>query len=73
MHRPPKNHAVYLVLISLLQGWEFNLMVIIKVEVSMGEEEIIIVIIKEFVMRIYTLKLNLFKLITHVSYYRVYR
>ena len=39
----------------------------------MGEKEVIVIIIKKFIMGIYTLKLNLFKLVTRVSYYRVYR
>ena len=39
----------------------------------MGEEEVIIVIIKEFIMGICALKLNLFGLVARVSFYRVYR
>ena len=39
----------------------------------MGKEEVIIIIIKEFIMGIYTLKLNLFGLVARVSHYRVYR
>ena len=39
----------------------------------MGEEEVIVIIIKEFIVGIYTLELNLFKLITHVSCRRVYK
>ena len=39
----------------------------------MGEEEVIIIIIKEFIVGICVLKLNLFKLVARVSYYRVYR
>ena len=73
MHRPPKNRAVYLVLVSLLQSWGLNLVVVIKVKVGMGEEEVIVIIIKEFIMGIHTLELNLFGLVTRVSYYRVYR
>ena len=48
-------------------------MIIIKVKVNMGEEEVIIIIIKEFIMKIYILEPNLFKLVARVSYYRVYR
>ena len=48
-------------------------MVIIKVKVSIGEEEIMVIIVKEFIIGIYTLKLNLFGLVARVSYYRVYR
>ena len=39
----------------------------------MGEEEVMVIIIKEFIVGIYALKLNLFELIARVSYYRVYR
>ena len=39
----------------------------------MGEEEVIIIIIKKFIVGICTLKLNLFRLIAYISYYRVYR
>ena len=42
-----------------------------EVKVGMGEKEVIVIIIKEFVGRIYALKLNLFRLVTCVSYYRV--
>ena len=50
------------------------MVIIIKVKVNMGEEEeVIIIIIKEFVVGICALKLNLFKLVTRVSRYRVYR
>ena len=73
MHRPPRNHVVYLVLVSLLWGWELNLVVIIKVKVGIGEEEVVVIIIKEFIMGIYVLELNLFELVARVSYYRVYR
>ena len=73
MHRPPKNCVVCSVLISLLRGWEFNLVIIIKVEVSMGKEEIVVIIIKEFIIGIYILELNLFRLVARVSCYRVYR
>ena len=73
MYRPSKNRAVYLVLISLLPGWELNLVIIIKVEVSIEKEEVMVIIIKEFIMGICVLKLNLFGLVACVSYYRVYR
>ena len=46
-------------------------MVIIKVKVSMGEEEVIIIIIKKFIVGICALEPNLFRLVTRVSYYRV--
>ena len=49
------------------------MVIIIKVKVSMGEKEIMVIIIKEFIMGICTLESNLFKLIARVSYYRVYR
>ena len=39
----------------------------------MGKEKVIIIIIKKFIIGIYTLKLNLFRLVARVSYYRVYR
>ena len=48
-------------------------MVIIEVKVGIGEEEVIVVIIKEFIVEIYVLKPNLFGLVARVSYYRVYR
>ena len=48
-------------------------MVIIKIEVNMGKEEIMVIIIKEFIVGIYILKLNLFGLMARVFYYRVYR
>ena len=48
-------------------------MVIIKVKVGMGEEEVVVIIIKEFIVGICALKLNLFKLMAYVSCYRVYR
>ena len=48
-------------------------MVIIKVKVGMGEEEVMIIIIKKFIVGICALELNLFKLIARVSYYRVCR
>ena len=49
------------------------MVIIIKVKVGMGEEEVIVIIIKKFIMGIRTLKLNLFELVTHISYYRVCR
>ena len=73
MHRPPKNRAIYSALISLLQGWGLNLIIIIEVEVGTEEEEVMIIIIKKFIVGICALKLNLFRLITRVSYYRVYK
>ena len=39
----------------------------------MGEEKVIMVIIKEFIVGIYTLEPNLFRLMARVSCYRVYR
>ena len=47
-------------------------MVIIKVKVGMGEK-VVVIIIKEFIVGIYTLKLNLFGLVTCVSHHRAYR
>ena len=73
MHRPPKNHTVCLASVSLPRGWGLNLVVIMEIKVNIGEKEVIIIIVKEFVMGICTLKLNLFELITRVSYHRVYR
>ena len=49
------------------------MVIIIKVKVSMGKEEIMVVIVKEFIVGIYVLKLNLFGLVARVSYYRVCR
>ena len=66
MHRPPKNRAVYSASVNLLWGWELNLVIIIKVKVGTGEEVIAVI-------KICTLKLNLFRLVARVSYYRVYR
>ena len=48
-------------------------MVIIEVKVGMRKEEVVIIIIKELVMRICVLKLNLFRLLAYVFYYRVCR
>ena len=39
----------------------------------MGEKEVMVIIIKEFAVRIRALKLNLFRLVTRVSCYKVYR
>ena len=44
-----------------------------EVKVGMGEEEVVIIIVKEFIVRIYALELNLFELVARVSCYRVYR
>ena len=46
-------------------------MIIIEVEVGMGEKEIVVIVIKEFIIGIYVLELNLFRLVTRVSCYRV--
>ena len=73
MYRPPKNRVIYLVLVSLLLGEELNLVIIMKVEVSIGEKKVVIIIIKEFIVGIYTLKLNLFELVTRVFYYWVFK
>ena len=70
IHRSPKNRVIYLVIVSLPRGWELNLVVIVEVKVSIREEEIIV---KEFIVGIYALELNLFGLVARVSYYRVYR
>ena len=48
-------------------------MVIIKVEVGMGEEEIVVIIVKKFIVGICALEPNLFELVAHVSYYRICR
>ena len=37
----------------------------------MGKEEVIVIIIKKFIVGICALKLNLFRLVARVSYYRV--
>ena len=73
MHRLSKNCAVYLVSVSLLRGWELNLVIIVEVKVSTGEEKVIIIIVKKFIVGIRALKLNLFGLIAHVSRPRVCR
>ena len=44
-----------------------------EVKVGMGKEEVMIIIIKEFIVGICALKLNLFGLVARVSYYRVYK
>ena len=44
-----------------------------EVKVSTGEKEVVVIIIKKFVVGIRTLKPNLFRLVTRVSYRRVYR
>ena len=44
-----------------------------KVKVSIGEKEVIVIIVKKFIMRIRALELNLFRLIARVSHYRVYK
>ena len=72
MYRPPKNRAVCLVSVSLLQGWGLSLVIVIEVEVGTGKK-IMMVIVKKFIVGIRALELNLFRLITCVSYYRVYR
>ena len=72
MYRPPKNRIIYLALVSLLRGWGLNLVVIMEVEVGTGEE-VMVIIVEEFVVGIYILELNLFGLVARVSYYRVYR
>ena len=39
----------------------------------MGKKEIMVVIVEEFIMGIYTLEPNLFGLITRVSHHKIYR
>ena len=48
-------------------------MIIMGVNVDMGKKKVIIIIVKKYIIRIYALELNLFRLITCVSYYRVYK
>ena len=48
-------------------------MVIIKVKVGMGEREVMVIIVKKFIVGIRVLEPNLFRLMARVSYYRVYR
>ena len=49
------------------------MVIIIKVKVSMGEEKVMVIIIKEFIVGICALKPNLFRLIARVSRHRVYK
>ena len=49
------------------------MVIIIKVEVGMGKEKIEVVMMEEFIVGIYILELNLFRLIACVSRHRVYR
>ena len=49
------------------------MVIIIKVKVGMGEEEVMVIIVKKFIIGICVLKPNLFKLVTCVSHYRVYK
>ena len=44
-----------------------------KVKVSMGEEEVMVIIVKEFIIGICALELNLFRLVTYVSRHRIYK
>ena len=39
----------------------------------MGEKEVMVIIVKKFIMGIYTLEPNLFRLVTRVSHHRVYK
>ena len=48
-------------------------MIIVKVEVGTGKKEVIIIIVKKFIMGIHILEPNLFELVTCVSHHRVYR
>ena len=48
-------------------------MVIIRVDVSTEKKEVVIIIIKKFIVGICALKLNLFELVARVSYYKVYK
>ena len=73
MHRPPKNCAVRSASVSLPRGWGFNLMIVVEVKVDTEKKKVMVIIVKEFIMGIHTLKLNLFELITCVSYCRVYK
>ena len=43
-----------------------------EVKVGTGEKEVIVIIIKKFIMRICALEPNLFRLIARVSHYKVY-
>ena len=49
------------------------MVIIIKVKVGMEKGEVVVVIVKKFIMGICALKLNLFRLVTYISYYRVYK
>ena len=44
-----------------------------EVEVSMGKKEVVVVVVKEFIIGIHALKLNLFGLVARVSCCRVCR
>ena len=72
MHRPPRNCVVCSASVSLPRGWELNLVIIIKAEVSIEKKEVIVIIIKKFIVGIRALELNLFRLIARVSCRRVY-
>ena len=48
-------------------------MVIIKVKVGMEEEEVVVIIVKEFVVGIFVLEPNLFRLVARVSCCRICR
>ena len=48
-------------------------MVIIEVKVGMGKKKVVVIIIKEFIVGIRALKLNLFRLVACVSHHRVCR
>ena len=73
MHRPPKNRVIYSASVSLPRGWGLNLMVIIRVDIDMGKKEVVIIMVKKFIVGICILELNLFGLIARVSYHRVCR
>ena len=44
-----------------------------EVEVGMGEKEVVVVMVNEFIVGICTLEPNLFGLVARVSCYRVYK
>ena len=48
-------------------------MIIVEVKVGIGKKEVVVVIIKKFIVGIRALELNLFRLVTYVFYYRVNR
>ena len=48
-------------------------MVIVEVEVGMGEEEVVVVVVEEFIVGIRALEPNLFGLVARVSRCRVCR